>query len=187
MNLDLTVEDIISSNDTVNYVEVVLAKKKYNEYVYDIHFDEHECGVIMQNLLDAFPKNKFFKKHTTKTIIDTLELTYCNLDHSEILHNLVLIHNRIHQHNGRTFLVNLYEKNILPSHCFPSSMNIMDIVDSKRLSMKITNNIYINIDSLQYLDGNVYIHIYININLKKSNDIAYITSVVNTIIKALAK
>jgi hypothetical protein len=84
-------------------------------------------------------------------------------------------------------LINFYEKNILPNHCFPSSMDVTDIIDSKRLSMKITNNIYINIDSLQYLDGTIYKHIYLNINIKKTNDMTYISNTVNDVISSLTQ
>ena len=173
-----------SSND-VNYIEIVLVKKKCNEFVYDIHFNETQCAAIMQNILLKYPKNKFFKKHTTKTVFNTLELTHCNTENSKTLHNLVLVDNRVQNINNKTFLINFYEKNILPNHCFPSCMNVTDIIDSKRLSMKITNNIYINIDSLQYLDGSIYKHIYVNINIKKTNDMTYISNTVNDVISSL--
>lgn len=176
-----------SASNDVNYIEIVLVKKKYSEFVYDIHFTEEQCSAIMQNILLKYPKNKFFKKHTTKTVLDTLELTHCNTENSKTLHNLILVDNRVQTINNNTLLINFYEKNILPNHCFPSSMDVTDIIDSKRLSMKITNNIYINIDSLQYLDGSVYKHIYVNINIKKTNDMAYISNAVNDVVNSLTQ
>lgn len=176
-----------SSSSDVNYIEIVLVKKKCNDFVYDIHFSEDHCSAIMQNILVKYPKNKFFKKHTTKTVLNTLELTHCNTDNSKVLHNLILVDNRVHTINNNTFLINFYEKNILPNHCFPSSMDVTDIIDSKRLSMKITNNIYINIDSLQYLDGSVYKHVYVNINIKKTNDMTYIANTVNDVVNSLTR
>lgn len=175
-----------SVND-VNYIEVVLVQKKCNEFVYDIHFTEEQCSAIMKNILLKYPKNKFFKKHTTKTVLNTLELTHCNTENSKTLHNLILVDNRVRNINDKTFLINFYEKNILPNHCFPSSMDVTDIIDSKRLSMKITNNIYINIDSLQYLDNTIYKHIYLNINIKKTNDMAYISNAVSDVISSLTQ
>ena len=176
-----------NTSDDVNYIEIVLVKKKYNDFVYDIHFSDEQCSSLIQNILSKYPKNKFFKKHTTKNIINTLELTHCNTDNSKTLHNLILVDNRVHTVNNNMFLINFYEKNILPNHCFPSSMDITDIIDSKRLSMKITNNIYINIDSLQYLDGSIYKHVYININIKKTNDMSYISDTVTDVINSLTQ
>ena len=90
----------------VNYIEIVLVKKKYNEFVYDIHFNDTECSTIMQNILTNYPKNKFFKKHTTKTIINTLELTNCNSDNSKTLHNNILVDNNECHINNKMFLIN---------------------------------------------------------------------------------
>ncbi len=176
-----------STSNDVNYIEIVLVQKKCNEFVYDIHFTEAQCSAIIQNILLKYPKNKFFKKHTTRTVLNTLELTHCNTDNSKTLHNLIMVDNRVETMNNNTILINFYEKNILPNHCFPSSMDVTDIIDSKRLSMKITNNIYINIDSLQYMDGSVYKHIYININIKKTNDMVYISNTVNDVVNSLTQ
>lgn len=174
-----------SASKSVNYIEIVLVNKKCSEFVFDIHFTDEQCSAIVQNILSKYPKNKFFKKHTTKTVLNTLELTYCNTDNLKTLHNLIMVDNSVKTINNNTYLINFYEKNILPNHCFPSSMDVTDIIDSKRLSMKITNNIYINIDSLQYIDGSVYKHIYININIKKTNDLGYISNTVNDVINSL--
>jgi hypothetical protein len=174
----------INSTTDFNYIEIVLAKKKLNSYLYEVDFTENECGVLMHNVINKFQKN-FFKKHTTKYIFETLEMTLCNLENTTTVHNLMLLDNSILEEKQNIYLINYYDKKLLPNHTFPSTTTIHDIVDSKRLSMKIMNNVYINVDSLQYEDESVYIHVYINVNVKKASDISYINDVVKDIISVL--
>ena len=174
----------INSNSDFNYIEIVLAKKKLNPYLYEVDFTENECGVFINNVMNKFQKS-FFKKHTTKHLFETLEMTICNLENTTTVHNLMLLDSSVFQDKQNTFLINYYDKKLLPNHNFPSTTNIHDIVDSKRLSMKIMNNVYINVDSLQYEDESIVRHIYINVNVKKASDISYINDVVRDIISAL--
>ena len=169
-----------------NYVEIVLVKKEINPYVFEIDFSEHECAEIIRNVLSKYEKNNFFRKHSTKYIYDTLEMSCCNNDNVITTNNLILLdHSKYCINNQRTVLINMYNKTLFPNHSFPSTTNIKDIVDSKRLSMKITNNIYINIDSLQYEDNTIARHVYVNVNIKKSSDITHITEMLYEVLNSL--
>jgi hypothetical protein len=168
-----------------NYVEIVLVKKEINPHIFDIDFTEQECVSIMRNILSKYAKYNFFRKHSTKYIFDTLEMSCCNNDNVTTTNNLILIDFTKHVINNQTFLINMYNKTLLPNHSFPSTTNIKDIVDSKRLSMKITNNIYINIDSLQYDDGTLVHHIYVNVNIKKTSDMTHITGLIDEVLSSL--
>lgn len=168
-----------------NYVEIVLVKKQINSYIFDIDFSEQECLSIIRNILSKYNKNNFFRKHSTKYIYDTLEMSCCNHDNVVTTNNLILLdHSKYHIDNQHTCLINMYNKTLFPNHSFPSTTNIRDVVDSKRLSMKITNNIYINIDSLQYEDDTIVRHIYVNVNIKKSNDITHITALLDDVVNS---
>lgn len=168
-----------------NYIEIVLAKKQINDHQYDIDFDDEECEKIIVSLLNKYPQNKFFKKHTTKYLYDSLEMNICNVDNTKTVYNSKFVHHKSNKKNKLFFLTNFYDRKLLPNHTFPSTIDIDDIIDSKRVTMKITNNIYFNIDSLQYSDNTNVTHIYINMNIKKSNDIVHTIDTVNDIISVL--
>ncbi len=174
----------INSKTDFNYIEIVLVKKKMNPYLYDVDFLEHECGAVINNLTNRFQKS-FFKKHTTKHLFETLEMTTCNTENTTTVHNVILVDNAVLEENNNTYLVNYYEKKLLPNHSFPSTTNMHDIVDSKRLSMKIMNNVYINVESLQYEDESIFRNVYINVNVKKASDISYINDILKDVISAL--
>lgn len=181
-------KEMFTSTDidgTENYIEVVLSKKKVDDCVYDVDFTEQECSKFMKRLMIKFPSNKFFRKHTTKYLYDSLEMSHCNIDNVKTVHNVLFLKHLIEKKQNYYFLINMYDKKQLPNHAFPSSIDINDIVDSKRLTMKITNNIYVNFDSLQYSDNTVVRHIYINMNIKKNNDLIHTTDTVNEIINLL--
>lgn len=168
-----------------NYIEIVLAKKCINEHQYEIDFTDDECEKIIVDLLNHYPQNKFFKKHTTKYLYDSLEMNIYNIDNTKTVYNSKFIRHTVHKKHKLFFLTNFYDKKLLPNHAFPSTTDIDDIIDSKRITMKITNNIYFNIDSLQYSDNTTATHIFINMNIKKSNDILHTTDTVNEIISLL--
>lgn len=169
-----------------NYVELVLVKKEIDANIFDIDFTEEECSSIVQHILTKYRKNIFFRKHSIKYMFDTLEMSCdCGQDNLVTTNNLLLVDHRVHRTEGSMFLVNLYNKTLLPNHNFPSTTNIKDIVDSKRLSMKITNNIYINVDSLQYDDDTIARHVYVNVNIKKSNDIGHISELLEEVLASI--
>ena len=176
-------EEIVTGKE--NYIEIVLVSKKINEKIYEIDFSEEECSKYIRILLNKFPDTKFFKKHSTKYMYDFLEMNHYSADNLKTVYNVQFLKHYVKKMNHKYFIANMYDKKLLPNHAFPSTIDINDIVDSKRLTMKITNNIYINIDSLQYSDGNIYRHIFINMNIKKTNDILHTSEIVNDIITTL--
>lgn len=177
-----TMFSIQNENELFNYVEIVLVKKKMNPNVYNIDFPETECTNIMQNLINAYPKNKVFKKHTTKYLYETLELVNCNVENTQSLYNLTLVAKKVF---NSSYLVNYYQKQPLPTHSFPSTTNLYDEVDSKRVSMKIVNNVYVNFESLEYSDNTIYRHIYINVAINKATDLTHIDETLREIMKAI--
>jgi hypothetical protein len=173
------------NNTDFNYAEIVLVKKDVDPNIFDIDFTEEECSSIIQHVLSKYRKNNFFRKHSIKYMFDTLEMSCCTQDNLVTTNNLILVDHCVHKTERSMFLVNMYNKTLLPNHSFPSTTNIKDIVDSKRLSMKITNNIYINVDSLQYDDDTIVRHVYVNVNIKKSNDIGHISEMLEGVLDSI--
>lgn len=183
--LNLTNKDNLDKK-SYNYIEIVLVNKSISSFVHNINFNESNCIDIMQKIMSFYPQCKIFKKHNTKYINDLLEQVHCHTENTFTLNIVELVYHEVLKKNMNTnnFLVNFYNKQPLPNHSFPSTMNLTDIVDSKRVSIKITNNIYINFDSLEYAsDMKQYYNIYININLSKSSDLEHIENTINKLIE----
>ena len=167
-----------------NYIEVVLINKEINPFVYDVDFSETRCSEIIKKITASYPQCKVFKKHNTKYVYGDLELTSTENDNTFLLYQNNIVLNRVLDNK---FLVNYYKKQPLPTHCFPSTTNLTDTCDSKRVTIKMTNNIYMNFESLEYTSepNKQFRHIYLNININKSSDIAFIEKTVNDIITLL--
>ena len=178
----------LSNSNSYNYIEIVLVNKSISPFVHNINFTESSCIDIMQKIMTFYPQCKIFRKHNTKYIYDLLEQVHCHTENTFTLNVVNLLHHEIlkYNNNSNIFLVNYYNKQPLPNHSFPSTMNIIDTIDSKRVSMKITNNIYLNFDSLEYAsDMKQYRNIYININLTKSSDFEHIQNTINKLLEYL--
>lgn len=166
-----------------NYLEIVMINKAINSFVYEVDFSETKCSEIINKLMAAYPQSKVFKKHTTKYLYGTLEMTSTETDNTSLLYQNNLVCNDVFKNK---FLVNYYKKQPMPTHCFPSTTDMTDICDSKRVTIKMTNNIYFNIESLEYTsEPKQFRHIYLNININKSSDTTFIESTVNGILDVL--
>lgn len=171
---------MIDKISNCNYIEILLIKKKKNDSVYEINFDDH-ISSILSNFAKKNKHLKYFKKHLTKLMMSSYELIIDNSDYTTSLVDMKLLHTD--RKNDKQYLCNYYNKLTFNTQNFPSTKNIGDIVDVKRLSYKISSNIYLNFDSVQTNDNNIFTHVFININLQK---IANTDDMNNTINKLLA-
>jgi hypothetical protein len=80
----------------------------------------------------------------------------------------------------KPFICNYYNKHQLNSQNFPSTKDIGDILDIKRVIYRINNNIYVNFDSIQTADCKTFKSIFINVNIHKNKEYNY-TQLTNTI------
>jgi hypothetical protein len=169
-----------------NYVEIVKINKiKQHETLFDISFSEDQFIESFLKIKEKYPR--YFQKHSTKYLYDSLEL-YIDKSTNDInekstnVYDINMIYNET---VNNKFVVSYYQKKNLPEHTFPSTTNIIDKIDIKRYSFKITNNIFINFECCQYLDGDIYKYIYINYNVNKTNDFNDINNIINDIISIL--
>lgn len=168
----------------VNYIEVVLVNSTINERVYNIDFTSTQCTNILHQVAAHYPDCKIFKKNTCKYLYQFLEQSVSDNEISlyhmdQISHDVLCIGNR-------DMLVNYYNKHLLPNHNFPSTSRVVDVIDSKRVTMKVNNNIYLNFDSLEYTSDNTKTNnIYVNINLNKSSDTEHISKLCSDLISVI--
>lgn len=175
---------MLTKVELCNYIDIVLFKKKVSESVYDINFTKNECESNLYKVVNNDPTMKVFKKHSYKYFHDCIE---CNINLSD---NCTIVHANTTLKIDNTqeyLLVNYVNRQQLPLHTFPSKMDVDSRCDSKRVSVKVLNNMYINFDSLDYGDGEVYNHINININLSPSNDLELINQKVEEYTTLLRK
>lgn len=168
----------------LNYIEIVLVNRQINDHVYNIDFTSTQCTNILHHVSSRYPDCKIFKKHTTKYLYQMLEQCVC--DNEISLYHLDQVAHSVLRERGRAVLVNYYNKHLLPNHNFPSTTNVMDVVDSKRVTMKLNNSIYLNFDSLEYTSDNTKTNnIYVNVNLNKSSDLGHIAKICSEVIDVL--
>lgn len=157
---------MIDTISNCNYIEIVLVKKKKNNSLYDINFDE-TISSILSNFAKKNKHLKHFKKHLTKLMISSFELIIDNNNnYSTSLVDMNLLH--VDRTNDNQYLCNYYDKMSFNTQNFPSTTNLGDVIDVKRISYKVSSNIYLNFDSIQTNDKNIFSHIFININNVKN-------------------
>jgi hypothetical protein len=167
MNIEYKAK-MLENKESCNYVDIVLYKRKLSDSVYDIHFTKNECESLLNAISKHDPSLKVFKKHSYKYSNDCIEYTHhFSEDIAIVTANASLGINKDHD----KFIIHYMNRQQLPLHTFPSTLVVDSQSDSKRVSVKILNNMYINFDSIDYGNGDVYNHINININLSPSNDL----------------
>ena len=175
----------LNSEESYNYVELVLVNERTEERVFNIDFTDTQCTNILNHVVSCYPECKVFKKHTTKYMYDMLEQTVCENDIS--LHHMSLVDHRIlDQGTKRQMLLNYYNRALLSNQSFPSTSAVVDVIDSKRVTVKINHSVYMNFDSMQYMsDNSLATHIYINVNIGKSSDIEHVSSVCDKLVQTI--
>lgn len=169
-----------------NYIEIVLYKKKECENNYDISHTDLECDAYLDKLLKEDKKLRLNHKEERSIIHKNLRLTSTiNKDgmKQEYVTSPILLKK---EDIGNNMMCLYYEKQVIPTHSFPSSKEYHDIYDVKRTTIRILNNLFLNFESIQYQDESVYNNIYFNINNKiGSTDVYHVSEKINDFIKRL--
>lgn len=165
----------IKDGVTVNYIEIILINKKINNHLYNIYFSDTQCSNLLHKFYSTLQKKPFYR-HLAHYFYENLELVRNDTDETTSVFNSQFQYYDVYKDK---FLINYYHKQQLPAHSFPSTTNINTILDVKKTTIKLSNNMYFNIDSIQYPDDDeIYQHVYLNVNLVKSSDIKYLSQIV---------
>lgn len=87
---------------------------------------------------------------------------------------------------SKNIIVNSYQKDKLHYHAYSCSMQVDDEYHVRRVTFRITNNLYVNFDTQYYQNGHHVNQIFINYNHDKNQDTEYIKSRINQIIQLLS-
>jgi hypothetical protein len=168
-----------------NYTEIILTKNKSVnesvENVYEIAYTDLECQAYVNKITNTNNSIKFFKKHETKQIHKNM-IRCVSKEKNGLVSSLVLIKKK---HISDRAICNYYTRVTVPPHNFPSSLDVFDIVDCKRMTANIINNLYLNFESTEYMNGDVFNHIYFNINNYSSIDTTIVSESLHKYIKLL--
>jgi len=167
-------------NDT-NYIEVVFIKEQVEANVYDIDFCDIEISNMLYKLKQANQTIKPFQKEYQKYLYDSLEYNVNEKDSVINLFNMKFENTELLSN----VVVNYYHKQSLPIHTFPSTTTYEDNINIKKTIVKLVNNVYLNFDSIQYDNNDVFNHVYFNCNVSKKCDIDLINSTLENYIKIL--
>tara|TARA_Y100000385_G_C12562300_1_gene412665 strand:- start:246 stop:533 length:288 start_codon:yes stop_codon:yes gene_type:complete len=85
----------------------------------------------------------------------------------------------------KDIVVNYYQRQSLPIHTFPSTTTYEDNINIKKTIIKLLNNVYLNFESIQYDNDEVFNHVYFNCNITKKCDIDLINSTLENYINIL--
>ena len=173
--------NIFKTIDACNYVEIALFKKKHNDNEFDISFTQLECHAMIQNVHTHNKSIKFFKKHEVKKLYKNLVYSISDDKIGTVYSSNLITHHMV----SDRCICNYFSKQNLPSHSFPSSTDIFDIIDCKRLTAKISGNLYLNFESIEYRDGGVHNHVYFNINKYADIDVTTLSEALQTYIKII--
>ena len=172
--------------DKCNYIELMLYKKKKCDHNYDIAFTELECESYINKLMNYDKRLRLSTKDERVVIYKNLKLT-SSVSKDGSKQDIVTAPILLNKYDvGGDMICLHYDKHIVPTHSFPSSKEYFDIYDVKRTTLRILSNLYLNFESIQYLDTSVYNNIYFNINNKMgSTDVCHVSEKINDYIKQL--
>lgn len=169
-----------------NYIEIVLYKKKECDNNYDISHTDLECEAYLYKLWKDDKNLRVNHKEETCIIYKDLKLTSTitkDCTKQELVTSPILLKK---EDIGDNMMCLYYDKQIIPTHSFPSSKDYYDICYVKRTTIRILNNLFLNFESIQYQDDSVYNNIYFNINNKiGSTDVYHVSDKINDYIKRL--
>jgi hypothetical protein len=167
--------------NNTNYIEVVFIKENVEPNVYDIHFCDFEIANMMFKLKQANQNIKPFQKEYQKYLYDSLEYNVNDKESTVNLYNMKFQNSEMYDN----IVVNYYHRQSLPIHTFPSSKSYEDNINVKKTIIKLLNNVYLNFDSIQYDNDEVFNHVYLNCNVTKKCDIDLINSTLENYINIL--
>jgi|TARA_Y100000389_G_scaffold186685_1_gene207304 uncharacterized protein YacL (UPF0231 family) len=167
-------------NDT-NYIEVVFVKESVEPTVYDIHFCDIEIANMLYKLKLANQTIKPFQKEYQKYLYDSLEYNVNEKESTVNLYNMKFQNSEL----TKDIVVNYYQRQSLPIHTFPSTTTYEDNINIKKTIIKLLNNVYLNFESIQYDNDEVFNHVYFNCNITKKCDIDLINSTLENYINIL--
>jgi hypothetical protein len=169
-----------------NYIEVVMFRKKECDNNYEISFTDLECDAYIDTLMKHDKKLILTNKEERYIIHKGMKLTSTTAKDGTkqeyVTAPILLKKNEI----DTKMICLYYDKQIIPTHSFPSSKEYFDICDVKRTTIRILNNLYLNFESVQYQDKSVYNTIYFNVNNRMGlTDVYHVSDKINEYINRL--
>ncbi len=157
--------------DQTNYIEYVLE-----------NVDESEINTIMARFFHFKSSIKEFKVQKKNNIV--ME----NYNHEVIkVYSLKLVDNFVKTDFGKNMNAYFYQKDKLHYHAYSCSMQVDDEYNVRRVTFRITNNIFVNFDTEYHKNTCSKTKIFINYNHDKNQDIDFVNAKILQISQTLTR
>lgn len=164
-------------NEKVNYVEIYVINKKYDNSCIDTNLSDTKFNRILENVKKLRYKN--FKKSSTKTFNSKME--YIAEDNNETVYEFNILDSQILSKNNIDFMSLKIKKKQKATYMFPSNQNIYDIISCQRHTFKINNLVYLNFQVSEDYDGNIIKEIFFNVNYGRACDETLLISLIEDV------
>lgn len=150
-----------------NYMEAVMTRGRSHIdtgeiAAYAIHFAPNEA----QAIVDAFQRKNRQARPSSRSFVSAV---YDDLELQKSAHDNVSRAYRTRMfgsHDMRGCLVNTYKRVVVPTFAFPSTTDLVDTVDVKRVVFNLGEGVSVNIDSCVYSDNTVANHVYASAKIR---------------------
>jgi hypothetical protein len=164
------------NNKNINYAELILEDKisivrdpnnttgKGDTTIISINWDKTNFDNLLLKLINK--KYSYFQKTYDIYRFQNLEYhIYIDSDKP-----LVYQYNLLDNYKIDNMIYHAYNRNNIPCHLFPSTMNIHDKFTITRITIKVNNRIYLNFE-IQKKDNINFYRVYINYNHSSNVDL----------------
>jgi hypothetical protein len=157
--------------DQANYIEYVLE-----------NIQDSEINTIMSRFFHLKSSIKEFKVQKKNNVV--ME----NYNHEIIkVYSIKLIDNSIKTEFDKNIHVYFYQKDKLHYHAYSCSMQVDDEYNVRRVTFRITNNIFLNFDTEYHKNTHCKTKIFINYNHDKNQDMDFVNAKISQISQSLAR
>lgn len=159
------------ATDEGNYVEAVMLREETrvedeDAVAYSVHFSEREAQAIFDAYQRAHRSLRPTSRHYIAYLHDDMELTRAAHDHSPYLTRMQLLDSAA----SAGHVVNTYRRMVVPAFAFPSTDELVEVVDVKHTGFNLGDGVVANFDSCAYSDGVVANHVYVSAKLRPGSD-----------------
>ena len=150
-----------------NYIEAVMTREGTrieddDVAIYAIDFSAKEA----QSVVDAFQRKNRNTRPTTRHMVTSM---YHDVELHRNMHDNVphAVRMQLVSSSGEDgFVVNSYRRVPVPAFMFPSTDQLVDTVDVKRVAFHVGDGVSVNIDSCMYADDTVANHVYASAKIR---------------------
>lgn len=171
-----------------NYVEAVITRggariEDDDVAIYAIDFSAREA----QSIVDAFQRKHRNTRPATRHVVSSM---YRDMELHRSMHDNVPHAVRMQMVGSRGesgYVVNSYRRVPVPAFMFPSTDQLVDTIDIKRVAFHVGEGVSVNIDSCLYADDTLANHVYASAKIRDNECFATMQERMHAVMEALVE